>query len=277
MALMAIGAMGVLTKNSLHLSEWKRLPAQVVVGSSLVEFTISVKQSNIEALYDKALAVSTPGNPLYGQYLTPNAIARLTAASSRDMRTVVTWLDEHGIDYARDKHILHVRTTAEAASKLLHTEFGMYRRSSDSRMVMRASDYELPASVALAVSAIFGLHGTPLPLPEPLTASSSAPAKVTPAVLAQTYHVDAPYVDRAGKGTQAVAEFQGQLMSKKDLTDFVSRQGPNPFSLFPRLALAVSEKNTPSFESRRATVQGRGADDAERRRPGRALRGSAVP
>lgn len=72
MALLAFGVEGMV-KNPLHVSEWKRHPAQVV-DSALVEFTISVKQSNLEALYDKALAVSTPGNPSYGRYLTAGAI-----------------------------------------------------------------------------------------------------------------------------------------------------------------------------------------------------------
>ena len=38
-------------------------------------------------------------------------------------------------------------------------EAGVYERSSDGRSIVRASDYELPASVASAVSAMFGLHG----------------------------------------------------------------------------------------------------------------------
>ena len=54
----------------------------------------------------------------------------------------------------------------------------------------------------------------------------SAPANVTPAVLAQTYGVILPYVDRAGKGRQAVAEFQGQLMSKMDLEEFFRHEVP---------------------------------------------------
>ena len=226
--LLAFVAVGAVIKNPLYASEWKRMPGHVV-GSALVKFTISVKQSHLEALYETALAVSTPGELSYGKYLTPDAIAQLTAPSPSDMNTIVSWLDKHEITYARDKHILHVSTTAEAAAKLLRTDFGMYRRSSDSRIILRASDYNLPAAVAPAVAAIFGLHGTPLPHPEPLTASSSAPAAVTPAVLAQTYHADAPYVDRAGKGTQAVAEFQGQFMSKNDLTDFVRRQALQTF------------------------------------------------
>ena len=47
---------------------------------------------------------------------------------------------------------LSVSTTA-AASELLRTKFGVYERSSDGRSIVRASDYELPASVASAVSA----------------------------------------------------------------------------------------------------------------------------
>ena len=136
MALLAFGAEGMV-KNPLHVSEWKRHPAQVV-DSALVEFTISVKQSSLEALYDKALAVSTPGNPSYGKYLTAGAIERLTAPSPMDMRTVIAWLTEYGIEYTHDKHMLHISTTVGSAARLLRTDFSMYTRSSDSRMILRA-------------------------------------------------------------------------------------------------------------------------------------------
>ena len=49
---------------------------------------------------------------------------------------------------------------------------------------------------------------------------------MTPTVLAQTYRVGTPYVDRGGKGKQAVAEFQGQLMSKRDLSEFFRKEVP---------------------------------------------------
>lgn len=222
-------------------SEWTIRTSQVA-PSSLVQFTISIRQRNLEKLFATALAVSTPGNPRYGKYLSRSEIDGLTAPSASDVHAVASWLDKHGVRWQRDRETLSVSTTAAAASELLRTKFGVYERSSDGRSIVRASDYELPASVASAVSAMFGLHGAPLPVRAPLLGRAradargdshggsrsmpSAPANVTPAVLAQTYGVILPYVDRAGKGRQAVAEFQGQLMSKMDLEEFFRHEVP---------------------------------------------------
>ena len=50
---------------------------------------------------------------------------------------------------------------------------------------------------------------------------------MTPAVLASTYSVGGVTVDRTGKNVQAVAEFQGQLMNKDDLTKFFEEEVPS--------------------------------------------------
>jgi hypothetical protein len=78
------------------------------------------------------------------------------------------------------------------------------------RQVIRAGDYTIPDAVDAATSAVFGLHGLPLPRVAPLTSSSAPgdPVDVTPDVIASTYSISG--VTPAGSLTNrmAVAEFQ---------------------------------------------------------------------
>jgi subtilase family serine protease len=220
--------------NTLETGGWAKQPPSVVHPEQTVSFSVSVKQQNLDTLFEAALAVSTPGNPRYGKFLSIAEIEALTAPAPADVAVIRGWLDSHGIvpeDLHRD--ILRVTTTAERAARALSTSFHRYHRQLDGRTIVRAGDYTLPAAVSNSVAAIFGLHGSPLPPREPLVRGGPNPgpgpeaAKVTPTVLAQTYRVADPYVDRAGKNRQAVAEFQGQYMNKDDLAKFFQSEVPS--------------------------------------------------
>lgn len=122
---------------------------------------------------------------------------------------------------------VHVATTASVAAQLLSTTFHTVTHTPSGITVTRASDYTLPEAVQRAASAVFGLHGVPLP---PRAAAISAPAlgaaTVTPAVLRTTYSVSNISVNRQGKNLQAVGEFQNQYMGKTDLTKFFQEEMP---------------------------------------------------
>ena len=234
----------------LPRGEWHALRHVNVAASRNVSFVISVKQQNLQTLFDSALAVSTPGNPRYGKHLTPDEIHQLTSPHPDDMAAVINWLADHKISPRREHENLHVTATVAAVSSLLKTDFHLYQRSSDGHVILRTTgEYSLPPRVA-AIAAIFGLHGTPLPIPKPhgprhFTPPAAPPVPpdapasfppfpplppdpvaITPTILAQTYHVKDPYVDRGGKGSQAVAEFQKEYMSKDDLKTFFKAEVP---------------------------------------------------
>ena len=74
-----------------------------------------------------------------------------------------------------------------------------------------------------------GLHGLPLPPKQlrQIQAPPSAPANVTPAVIISQYNVDGVTPTTSSNNIQAVAEFQGQTMSSKDLSEFFKQYVPN--------------------------------------------------
>ena len=208
------------------LTGWQATRSHVHPDAS-VRFVLVIREQNIETLKETALAVSTPGHAQYGRHLTPEQIAVLTAPAEADVKVVTSWLQEHSVPFAMERERIVVDTNIHTAQRLLGTRFGAYYRQEDGRTIIRATALSLPARVAAATAAVLGLHGAPLPsrrsTPKP---DPSEPAKVTPTVLAQTYHVGTPYVDRTGSNKQAVAEFQGQDMRKSDLEKFFKEEVP---------------------------------------------------
>ena len=199
-----------------------------------VNFTISIKQRNLEQLEEAALAVSSPRSARYGKHLSKEEIERLTAPSPNDSNTVTRWLSSHGARFTLQRELARVSTTVEIAERMLHTTFRRFRKGSGTQL-LRAGAYKLPKAIDAAISTIFGLHGAPLPtLPKsatptaanlPTATSPSSPADVTPAVIASTYSIRQS-VDRNGTNLQAVAEFQANRMAKEDLAAFFEKFVP---------------------------------------------------
>jgi hypothetical protein len=92
--------------------------------------------------------------------------------------------------------------------------------------LLRAAAYTLPTAVDSAVAAVFGVHGLPLPRRAPKTAVASVPL-IQPSDLLQAYNVSGVTPSGSKVNRQAVAEFQGELMSVEDLATFFSTFVPN--------------------------------------------------
>ena len=188
-----------------------------------VSFTIALKQNNAELLKARAVEVNTPHGASYGKFLSSQEVDDLTAPTPAALTTVTAWLRSHGVPFVARRELLRVTTSVSRAENLLSSTFVRYEDGAG-RNIVRAKTYELPGDVANVVAAVFGLHGLPLPL-QPRLAASPEVVKVTPAVIATTYAIDTPYVNRkGGQNRQAVAEFQGQRMDKADLVKFFQEE-----------------------------------------------------
>ena len=137
----------------------------------------------------------------------------MTAPSSEAIGAVTRWLEGERVEFKLVRELIIVSLSVGRAVELLHTRFSWWKqaRCGQPRSVLRASTYSLPAPVAQAVTAVYGLHG--LPLSQPCRTSSGAElhamsAVVSPSVLASTYHIDSSRVNRTASNRQAVAEFQ---------------------------------------------------------------------
>jgi len=136
---------------------------------------------------------------------------------------VTSWLDSSEMSYTVSNELVAVSTTVGEAEKLLGTSF--FQMSHPDHGIKTISG--LPRGVPHGVAGIFGLRGLPLPKRAGLQTPNPSPTeKVTPAVIASTYSITGVSVKRGSGNTQAVAEFQGQLMDKEDLSTFFSNEVP---------------------------------------------------
>jgi subtilase family serine protease len=218
--LLAVTTASVTHHESFYTNGWVKstVPAP---ASSIVTFTIVIKEQGIEEVARIALDVNDPNSTNYGKFLTQDALDRLTSPKASDMATVTDWLNANSVAFSeRTVSNIKVTTSALKASNMLSTRFHEIVNRKQGQSVVRAANYSLPSAVHAATAAIFGLHGLPLPPIQPLVIASTAPgqpAKVDPNVIASTYNIGGVKVTGSEKNRQAVVEFQGQLMDSKDL------------------------------------------------------------
>jgi subtilase family serine protease len=106
-----------------------------------------------------ATAVSTPGSPSYGQYLTSAQFRQQFAPSQSDVNAVKNWLTSQGftIDYVpSNNHYVAAEGTVAQAAAAFGVTFDEY---SVDGLTLRSpsSDISVPASLGGIVSAVVGL------------------------------------------------------------------------------------------------------------------------
>ena len=217
------GASAAMVEQLPYENGWAEAAYHVPSDKALT-LAVVVKEQGKEEINKVATAVSTPGDVMYGQFLTQQQIDDITRPLESDMSAVTSWLDANGVSYAvRGISRVDVRTTVGQASDLFSTSFHVAKNYATEQKLVRAGTYTIPSDIEESVATIFGFHGLPLPPRKGLIASSYAPqnnpANVTPAVLQKTYDVTGIKPAGTTVNKQAVAEFQGQFMSSPDLAE----------------------------------------------------------
>jgi tripeptidyl-peptidase-1 len=108
-----------------------------------LNLAIGLTQQNLDQLEPKLLAVSTPGNPEYGQHLDADAVNALFAPTAETTVAVENWLKAAGVtQMTTDGHFINFATTVGTANSLLNTTFLTYQNSGVSKI--RATQYSIP-------------------------------------------------------------------------------------------------------------------------------------
>lgn len=232
LAALAAPAMGAHHPLPAYVNGWRQGVA-AVRDDAQVTVTLVVKEQGAEAIRRVALAVSDPASKSYGEFLTTQQVAALTAPKSDDMNTVTSWLESNGVGFqVRHSNVVASMSVADA-SKLFSTKFHLATHTDQPKPLLRAAAFALPEEVEASVATVFGLHGLPLPRRQAVvvTSQDGQPAKVTPEVLNSFYGISGVKPTRSDKNKQAVAEFQGQFMVRPVACRFaaaliLSRSGP---------------------------------------------------
>ena len=200
---------------------------------AVVPVLVSLRPRNLAELHRIASAVSDPRHPKYGEFLSLAEVNELTAPSASDLAAVAAWLAPAAVGAIETlpSGAVRARLHAGRAAALLRTSFTEIEEAASGRRLVRAGAYTLPAPIAAAVEAIFGLHGLPLPPTEKYVRSSagrrlqpgpppSPVPKVVPSVIVDQYQMGSAKASGNVKCRQAVAEFQGQTMNTTDVEKF---------------------------------------------------------
>lgn len=186
------------------------------------------------------MQVSDPRSDLYGQHLSLADVGDLTAIPAARLQTVREFFASSAttFDLTPNKDIATVVLTVAQAETLFQTTIHTFTHA-DGAVLLRASDYSLPEALAAAVYVVGDLTELPrIPTPTkpmPIESQVGGAGKwpnacptlskcnglVTPAVLVQRYNIDGSGMNATGN-SMAVAEFQGQYFTQKDIDKFGS-------------------------------------------------------
>ena len=112
-------------------------------GNELIILQIALVQQNLEQLEAKLLAVSTPGNALYGQHMDRDAVYSLLAPPADASPAVLAWLAAAGVtDVYQDGANIIISTTIGTANTLLQTTFNYYENAGVRKL--RTTEYSVP-------------------------------------------------------------------------------------------------------------------------------------
>lgn len=133
---------------------------------SMHELTFAIKQNNADKLHDLLMERSTPGQPLYQQWMSNDEVRALTA-NPEASNALLNWFSDNGImvDWVnRGQEYFRVRTRIGIWERLLRATFHEFQEemNGDNVKATRAESYSLPASIAVHVEYVFGIVDLPV-------------------------------------------------------------------------------------------------------------------
>jgi subtilase family serine protease len=173
-----------------------------------------------------ATAVSDPGSPGYGHYLTPHEFQRLFGPTAGQVAAVHDWLTGQGITVtASTAHYLAVTTTVGTFDKAFATQVSEYDTprpfGGPYRRVALTGDLSVPAELGPDILSVTGFNETTLPR---ATGSADSPAvRTAPAARA----VDAPVAPCShywAEHTVAIPEAYGQTTAPTPICGYTPQQ-----------------------------------------------------
>lgn len=195
--------------------------------SHFVEFTVGIKQTNLDKLEAKFWAVSDPSHAEWQNFMSLDEVNAMIAPTAEHKSAVKSWLAGLEGAYVVDRgDSMKVRAPAKAVEQLFDTEMHVFSHDEGHDIVRAVGDVSIPATVASAIDIVSGLTDFPMHGPRNLHRNVEAQDATTPIVIPES--LKAMYSVPAGlKATgvsQSVAEFQDDSSyNKQDLQTFFNQ------------------------------------------------------
>ena len=94
-----------------------------------ITLSFAIRQQNVDLLIDTLMAVSTPSNDRYGDFLNRQQIFNMLAPKKESIDAVTTWIrslnvdDKDIISWTENSAIIKLKTTTSFAEALLNCEY----------------------------------------------------------------------------------------------------------------------------------------------------------
>lgn len=205
-----------------------------VPSAQQISVAVSLKLRNTAELDHFLAAVSTPGNQLYGHYLTPAQFAARYAPTQADVDHVVAFLRAQGLTttVSANRQVVDARgTTAQIAKAFGTHESAYYDASRAKQFFANDAAASLPLDVASVVQGVSGLNNstvrtTRIARPQSAVANNATPnatpSGTTPAQYDGAYNLNKVGADGTGVKV-ALWEFDGYKSS--NLTTYDNQFG----------------------------------------------------
>jgi len=193
-----------------------------------VEFTVALKQRNLEQLEKTFWEVSDPKHANYQNFMTIEEILNVVKPEQEDHDLVVAWLINNGVQSDNIKSFgdaLDVKTTVKTAEALFQTFFHVFVHEKGGRVVRQYGGYHVPSDIRPLIEMVTGISTFPVPHYKAHLASKRATPNDNQGVVAQTlyqlYNLPTQTAGSASSTTSVgVIEFEGQNFAPADLTAY---------------------------------------------------------
>mmetsp|Transcript_46550 Transcript_46550/g.81983 ORF Transcript_46550/g.81983 Transcript_46550/m.81983 type:complete len:651 (-) Transcript_46550:338-2290(-) len=208
---------------------------QRVQGHEVIRpiFMLRHSKEQLAKFEETLLAVSTPGDPRYGQHLSRAEVAEELPPIPGGQEAVISWLSYHGVSevlVGPTGDMVEASMTAEVAEDLFSTQLHHFNHTTGVSVIRAVTPYSVPWHIADLLYVVGNLaylpHLSSPPAAPAERAKSESVEKVDsawqscwgcatdtiqPAVLQKAYEFDAPwYPDSVlQKTSMAIAAFQG--------------------------------------------------------------------
>ncbi|EJD36853.1 subtilisin-like protein [Auricularia subglabra TFB-10046 SS5] len=122
-------------------------PLRVATDAHVLDMRVRLAQRDPDGLRAALLAVSTPGNPRYGQHLTKDEVAAFTRPAPESTRAVLAFFAARGLNATAASSSgdwLRVRVPAPTANALFGADYRVFAHQASGRQLVRTLQYSLP-------------------------------------------------------------------------------------------------------------------------------------
>jgi subtilase family serine protease len=129
-------------------------------GNKQIGVVLALPSSDPAGLKDFVKHVSTPGDPLFRQYLTPQQFAQKFGANEADYTDLKNWAGANGLVVSQQSAArtgLTVRGTVSQFQRLFKTQLNTYRTTDGQIFYSASVKPTVPAEIASRISGVIGL------------------------------------------------------------------------------------------------------------------------